>query len=94
MAIVGVRKLKEQTAEIIRQVEQGEPAIVTRHGRPVAAITPLTKEDLEDWVLSHHPEVRRRIEEAEARMAAGDYATEDEIEEMLREARAELGRKS
>lgn len=94
MAIVGVRKLKEQTAEIIRQVEQGEPAIVTRHGRPVAAITPLTKGDLEDWVLSHHPEVRRRIEEAEARMAAGEYATEDEIEEMLREARAELGRKS
>lgn len=94
MAIVGVRELKNRTAEILRRVEEGEPAVVTRHGHPIASITPLTEEDLEDWVLSHHPEVRRRIEEADARMAAGEYATEDELREMLREAEAEVATES
>ena len=43
MKIVGSFEAKTHLPEILKQVESGETVIVTRHGRPIAKISPLTK---------------------------------------------------
>jgi prevent-host-death family protein len=42
MSLIGVRKLREQTSEVIRRVRQDRAEyVVTYQGRPVAVILPL-----------------------------------------------------
>ena len=49
----------------------GEPVIITYRGKPAASITPLSEDDLEDFVLEHSQKVRKMIAEAEADRKAG-----------------------
>jgi prevent-host-death family protein len=37
---VSVRELRNHTARVISAIEAGEPVVLTKHGRPVADITP------------------------------------------------------
>lgn len=47
-----MRELNHRTAEIIKEInEDGQPAVITRHGRFVALITPLASENVEAAVL-------------------------------------------
>jgi len=46
-----MRQLNQQTAFVMGEIEKNGPALITRHGRFVAAISPL-KGDLESRVLS------------------------------------------
>lgn len=76
MVIVGIRELVRNASKIIQEIETtGQPVIVTRHGRPVAALWPIDEEALEDFVLARAPEFVESMQEAE-----GDY----------REGRAQL----
>ena len=40
---VGVRDLKAQLSEYLRQVKAGETVIITEHGRPIGRIIPETE---------------------------------------------------
>jgi methylated-DNA-[protein]-cysteine S-methyltransferase len=53
MRVVNTVELKNRTNELLRDVLAGEPVIVTRHGKPAAAITRLTEGDLAAFVLEH-----------------------------------------
>lgn len=53
MRVVNTVELKNRTNEVLRDVVAGEPAIVTLHGKPAAAITKLTEGDLAGFVLEH-----------------------------------------
>lgn len=71
MKVANTVTLKNKTNELLRYVMKGEPVIITFRGKPAALITPLTEDDLEDFVLEHSPKVRKMIEEAEADRKAG-----------------------
>ena len=58
MRVVNTVELKNRTNEVLRDVVAGEPVIVTRHGKPAAAITRLTEGDLAEFVLRHAGEGR------------------------------------
>lgn len=89
MPAVKVTDLKNQATQILRTVEQGKEYVVTKRGRPIAVILPVADEDLEDWVLAHHPEALRRREAAEARIAAGDFATASDLRAVVARAKRE-----
>lgn len=38
----GVEEARSELPQILQQAEKGEPTVITRHGRPVAAIVPLS----------------------------------------------------
>lgn len=47
-----MRELNQNTAKVLREInESGEPALITRQGRPVALITPLANARVEAAVL-------------------------------------------
>ena len=51
MKFVSVRELRIQTPEVLRRVAKGEKVIVTKHGKPQAALVKLTEDDIDDLVL-------------------------------------------
>lgn len=42
---VGVREIRQNISVYLRRVEQGEAFTVTDHGRPVALLSPLPRDD-------------------------------------------------
>ena len=70
MKLVNVTSLKTKVSEILQLVEQ-EDVIITYHGKPKAVLKQLTEEDLEDYILVHHPEFIAQREAARADEEAG-----------------------
>lgn len=70
---VGIRELARQASQVVAQVETtGRPMLITRHGKPVAALIPIDESELEDWILANAPEFVRARDEADAEIARGD----------------------
>ena len=53
MRVVNTVELKNKTNELLRHAITGDPVIVTLRGKPAAALTRLTEDDLEAFVLQH-----------------------------------------
>ena len=51
MDFVNVRELKLHTAQVLKRVGKHGWAIVLKHGKPAAALIPLTEDDIEDLVF-------------------------------------------
>ena len=82
---VSIRDLANNASAVVDEVAtSGRPAVVTRHGKPVAAVVPIDQEALEDWVLANAPEYVANMAETEAEIARGERGTP------LEEAIAEL----
>jgi antitoxin (DNA-binding transcriptional repressor) of toxin-antitoxin stability system len=50
---------------------KGEPVIITYRGKPAAALTRLTEDDLEDFILENSPSIRKKIAQADQDIRAG-----------------------
>jgi prevent-host-death family protein len=84
MPKVGVRELKNRTSEILRAVrEEGTEYVVTYQGRPMAVLLPVDEEDLEDYVLAHHPHFVELRERARQAIRQGEFATSQELRTLL-----------
>jgi prevent-host-death family protein len=84
MPRVGVRELKNRTSEILRAVrEEGTEYVITYQGRPMAVLLPVDEEDLEDYVLAHHPHFVELRERARQAIRQGEFATSQELRTLL-----------
>jgi len=71
MRVANTVELKNKTNKILKEVMKGSPVIITYRGKPAASITPLTENDLENFVLENSPTVQKMIAEAEKDIQAG-----------------------
>ncbi len=72
MSSVSIRELSRNASGVIDEVTRsGRPAVVTKHGAPVAAVVPLDAGELEDFVLARAPEYLEDLRVAEDDIAAG-----------------------
>lgn len=65
MAEIGIKELKSAASRIIEEVEAGASYVVTKRGRPAAAIVPI--DEAEDLVLANAEQfiqMRRRARAA------------------------------
>ena len=70
---IGIRDLARRASQVVEQVQStGRPTLITRNGKPVAALIAIDESELEDWILSHAPEYVRNMQEADAEMAKGE----------------------
>lgn len=72
---------------------QKETVVVTRRGRPVAAVVAVDPEDWEDWVVAHDPGFIALMERSEARYRAEGGLTSDQVRAQLGIKHASLKRK-
>ena len=84
MPRVGIRELKNRTSAILRQVrEERAEYVITHQGRPVAVILPVDDEDLEDYVLAHHPHFVELREQAREAIRRGESVGPEEVRALL-----------
>jgi prevent-host-death family protein len=89
---VGIRELARQASQIIERVETTRrPALITRHGRPVAALVPVDEGELEDWILANAPEFVRSMRQADREIARGQLGKP--LEQILSQIEAKEERK-
>ena len=87
MKTVNTVELKNHTNQLLRHVRTGKPVVVTHHGRPTAALIPLTEDSLEELMMEYSPAFRRMIDEAEADIRAGRLVRWSEFLEHERRAK-------
>jgi prevent-host-death family protein len=79
MKIAPVADIKARLSSYIDQVATG-PVIITRNGRPVAALVAITDEDeLERLVIAHTPRLRQLLNDAAERIKQGGGIPHDEF---------------
>lgn len=81
--IVNVRELARNTSRVLEEVEEGTFVLVTRNGKPVATVTPISQDALDDFVMAHAPEFVQAREEAEKEIASGETASLADFEREL-----------
>ena len=77
--------LKNKTNELLREVMKGDPIIITYRGKPAAALSPLTENDVEDFILENSPKIRKMISEAEKDIQQGKLVSLDDYITKLNE---------
>jgi prevent-host-death family protein len=63
MEFVSLRDLKINPSKVVGRLRKGD-MIVTRNGKPAAALVYLDEELLEDFILVHHPTLLGEVEAA------------------------------
>jgi prevent-host-death family protein len=89
MAVVSIRTLLRNAAAIFEGIDRDqEPVLITRHGRPFAALVPVDPDDAETMILSSVPEFVESRRRAENARAEGRTTS---LEDALRDFGAEAG---
>ena len=78
MKVANTVELKNRTNKLLKDVMAGNPVIITYRGKPAASITPLTEDDLEDFILENSPKIRKMIEQARKDIKDGKVTPLDE----------------
>ena len=79
MKIAPVADIKAHLSSYLEQVENG-PVIITKNGRPVAALVAITDDDeLERLVMAHTPRLRQLLDEAAERIKRDGGIAHDEF---------------
>jgi len=92
MAILGVRELRENTAEVLRRVrEEGVEYIITHRGRPTALLLPIDPERVEQAMVEAGKTTARESWEVYAMLAEvlqaawpEDLSTQNLMDELRR----------
>lgn len=72
MPIVNVRELARRTSKVISMVSSGRrPTLVTRGGKPIAALVPVRPDELEDWILANAPDFLTSMAQSDRELLAG-----------------------
>ena len=80
MAAVNVRELARNTSKVIGDVARRKrPTIITRGGRPVAAVVPIDADALEDWILANSPAFVEGMRKAEEEFRRGETIGMNEL---------------
>ena len=77
---MGIREFSRRLSSAIESVEEtGHPLVLTRHGRPVAALVKLDAAAFEDFVLSNAASIAESLRDAERDLANGETSSLDEV---------------
>lgn len=88
MPTIGIRELSNNTSSVVEEVSRsGRPMLVTKNGKPVAALVAVDEEALLDYVLATSPDYVRSINLAQSEISQGDRGRD--LEEVLAELNAE-----
>ena len=72
MTTVNTIELKTHANRLLNKVSsRHQVVLITRHGRPCAALVPVTEENLVDLLWEFSPEVRKRLQTSVDELRAG-----------------------
>jgi len=90
MVFTSVRDLKARASEYIREAHRKGGVVVLSHGKPVAALTPLGEDTLEDYIIENSPRLRGLIEDSFREHKAGGRTG---LDSFIRKTKREIKRR-
>lgn len=63
MKFIAMRELRNNTSDLLNRLRR-EDMVVTRNGKPAAALIYLDEDLLEDFIIAHHPTLLHEVESA------------------------------
>lgn len=93
MKVIDRFQARESLGEFAEQVRD-EPVVVTRDGKPIAALLPIGDSDWETVSLSLNPEFIEIIERSRARQRAKGGISSDEMRQRLGVARSKANERT
>jgi prevent-host-death family protein len=82
MEFVTLRDLKIKPAKVLARLSKGD-LVVTRKGKPVAALVYLDEELLEDFLLVQHPTLLGEVESAKGEYRRKGWILHQEMKKRL-----------
>lgn len=86
MKVAPLYEVKNRLSEYVVEARR-RPVIITRNGRPCAAIVPVEEDGLEAFLLGHHPEFTALLDRAYERTREAVPLSQVEREVARRERR-------
>jgi prevent-host-death family protein len=86
MKFVTLRQLKINPSRVVDRLAK-EDLIVTRRGKPAAALVYLDEDLLDDFVLAHHPTLLKEVEAARAEYRKSGGIGHDEMKKRVERRR-------
>ena len=71
MTTVNTVELKTQANRLLNRVAKHQLVLITRRGKPCAALVPVSSENLVDLLWEYSPDVQRRLRVAAEELRAG-----------------------
>ncbi|MGI8425202.1 MAG: type II toxin-antitoxin system Phd/YefM family antitoxin [Actinomycetota bacterium] len=71
MTTIGVKELKTKASEILERAASGESFVVTKRGRPLAAMVPIDADDWEDQIIQRSKAIAQDLLIADQDLAEG-----------------------
>ena len=86
MKFIAMRELRNQTSQVLDRLAEDD-LVVTRNGKPAAALVYLDEDLLEDYILAHHPTFLKEIEAARREYEKKGGISHDEMRKRLERRR-------
>ncbi|MBI2264683.1 MAG: type II toxin-antitoxin system Phd/YefM family antitoxin [Armatimonadetes bacterium] len=86
MKFVSVNELQNRAAQIIEDLSK-EDVIVTRSGHPTAALIHLGEEDVESFLMAHHPTLMQELDDSYSGYQASGGISHSEMKTKLQQTR-------
>jgi antitoxin (DNA-binding transcriptional repressor) of toxin-antitoxin stability system len=86
MAIISMRELSREPRKVLEALESlddAEACLITRHGKPLAALVPVGDADAEEFLIAASPELAQSRRDADQALAAGNTVSLSEFAERL-----------
>ena len=98
MKFVALRELKINPSKVLDRLKR-QDVVVTRHGKPAAALVALDEETLDEFVIAHHPTLLAEVEAARSEYERKGGIGHDEMKALVegkkgREGKAGAGAKA
>jgi prevent-host-death family protein len=91
MKIASVAEVKSQFSAFLKASEDG-PIVVTRNGRPVAAIVAVQDEDeIERLLMAYSPHLRAILERSRQQFRDGQWLSEEQFWSQFEQAQTSKG---
>ena len=74
-----VADFRVNPSKVFRELGRGKKVVVTRAGKPIGVLIGISDEDLEDFILEHHPAYKARYKQARREYARGQVKTLAEV---------------
>jgi prevent-host-death family protein len=87
MKFVAVRELQINASRILNKVKKGEDVVLTRLGKPEAALIHLTEDEIEEFLVLRHPTLIKELEEAYGEYRREGGISQEAMKERLRNPR-------
>jgi prevent-host-death family protein len=82
MKFIALRELKIHPSKVLDRLRTDD-LVVTRNGKPAAALVALDEDTLDEFVIAHHPRLLKEVDDALEEFDRRGGASHDEMKKLV-----------